>query len=463
MSEHDTHTPAGGPGMSRRQFLERLACGALLAGAPPIVSSCGGPGVAGPAEPGAMTMGAGGTRGGPVSLLGYGCMRWPQASDGHLDQKAINRLVDQAIEGGINYFDTSPVYCQGESERATGTALARHPRDKWRIATKLSNFAPQLYPREESIAMYRHSFRELGVDHIDYYLLHAVGNGGPAAFAHRYLDNGVLDFLLEERAAGRIGNLGFSYHGDQAVFDQLVEQHGRYRWDFAMIQLNYIDWNHARLINERNTDASYLYEALHSRGIPAVIMEPLLGGRLVDLPDFLAQELRRRDPDKTPAQWAFQYIGAKPGILTMLSGMGNERHLTENLRTFSPLAPITDDDVAFLHHLADLYVDANVIPCNDCKYCMPCPHGLDIPGILLNHNAIVNCGALEAVDDAASSEHKKWRRRYLVGLGRAVEPARQPDKCTGCARCNPHCPQKIDIPAEMRKIDTLVEQLRRES
>ena len=165
-----------------------------------------------------------------VSLLGYGCMRWPTLSGGsardgadEIDQEEVNRLVDFAIAHGVNYFDTSPAYCKGRSERATGIALKRHPRESYYIATKLSNFAPSTWSREASMAMYRNSFKELQVDRIDYLLLHGVGmGGGMKEFEARYIDNGILDFLLSEREAGRIRNLGFSYHGDIAVFARLL-------------------------------------------------------------------------------------------------------------------------------------------------------------------------------------------------------------------------------------------------
>lgn len=146
----------------------------------------------------------------------------------------------------MNYFDTSPAYCKGQSERVTGIALKRHPREKYFIATKLSNFAPSTWSREASLAMYRNSFRELQVDYIDYMLLHGVGmGGGMEEFEARYIRNGMLDFLLAEREAGRIRNLGFSYHGDIRVFDRLLAGHDRYRWDFVQIQMNYLDWRHA--------------------------------------------------------------------------------------------------------------------------------------------------------------------------------------------------------------------------
>lgn len=179
-----------------------------------------------------------------VSLLGYGCMRWPTlpapGGDGNvIDQDAVNELIDYAIAHGVTYFDTSPVYVQGWSEKSTGIALKRHPRDRFQIATKLSNFSN--YTRENSIAMYRQSFEDLQVDYIDYYLLHSIGNGGIETFRARYIDNGMLDFLMQEREAGRIRNLGFSFHGTVSVFDEVLAMHEKVHWDFVQIQLNYVD------------------------------------------------------------------------------------------------------------------------------------------------------------------------------------------------------------------------------
>ncbi|MGM9733254.1 MAG: aldo/keto reductase, partial [Prevotella sp.] len=226
------------------------------------------------------------TTGDKVSILGFGMMRLPtkelpaksenEEVNEEIDQEEVNRLVDYALEHGVNYFDTSPVYCQGLSERATGIALSRHPRDKYFVATKLSNFSPDTRSREASIGMYRNSMKELRVDYIDYMLLHAIGGGrdAMAEYAERYENNGILNFLMEERKAGRIRNLGFSYHGDIRVFDYLLSKHDEYKWDFVQIQLNYLDWRHAKSTNPANTDAEYLYAELAKRNIPAVIMEP---------------------------------------------------------------------------------------------------------------------------------------------------------------------------------------------
>ena len=281
-----------------------------------------------------------------VSLLGFGMMRLPTKTvkvNGEdkedIDQEQVNRLVDYAIEYGVNYFDTSPAYCQGKSEKATGDALHKYPRNSYYVATKLSNFNESTWSREESIKMYHNSMKDLQVDYIDYYLLHGIGMGGMEALNKRYIENGVLDYLLEERKAGRIRNLGFSYHGDIAVFDYLLENNYKYQWDFVQIELNYLDWDYANEINDRNTDARYLYAELEKNGIPAVIMEPLLGGRLANLPQYLVTELKRKAPSKSVASWAFRYAGTPGLVLTVLSGMTYMEHLKDNLLTYCPLEP----------------------------------------------------------------------------------------------------------------------------
>lgn len=385
--------------INRRDFLKIV--GISTATTAPLLSGCSsdsgmasGSGSSTPIPTDRMTYRTTPSTKDKVSILGYGCMRLPtiaknsaRDSDDEIDQEMVNRLTDYAIEHGVNYFDTSPAYCKGRSERATGIALKRHPRESYYIATKLSNFAPSTWSREASMAMYRNSFKELQVDRIDYLLLHGVGmGGGMKEFEARYIDNGILDFLLSEREAGRIRNLGFSYHGDIAVFDRLLAEHDRYRWDFVQIQLNYVDWRHAKEVNTRNTDAEYLYGELSRRGIPAVIMEPLLGGRLSNVHDHIAAKLRQRRPEQSVASWAFRFAGSFPGVLTVLSGMTYMEHLQDNLRTFSPLDELTDADREFLEETAQALLRYPTIPCNDCKYCMPCPYGLDIPGILLHFN-----------------------------------------------------------------------------
>ena len=400
-------------------------------------------------------------KGEKVSLLGYGMMRLPTKvdNDKEFDQEMINRQTDYAIEHGVNYFDTSPVYCQGQSERCTGIALSRHKRSEYFVATKLSNFNSKFWIREASIEMYRNSMKELQVDYIDYYLLHAIG-GGMDEFNHRYVDNGIMDFLMKEREAGRIRNLGFSFHGYKNVFDEVLAMHDRYHWDFVQIELNYLDWNFADEINSRNVDASYLYAELQKMGIPAVIMEPLLGGRLNNLPQYLANELKQRAPERSVASWAFRYAGTPQGVLTVLSGMTYMEHLKDNLLSYCPLKPLTDEEMEYLHDdIAKKIVGLENIPCNDCKYCMPCPYGVDIPGIFVHYNKCKNEGLLPR--DAGDPQYRTNRRNFLISLDRSVPRSRQADHCIGCGQCEPHCPQRIRIPQELHKLDQMIEELKR--
>lgn len=400
-----------------------------------------------------------------VSLLGFGMMRLPSLSgrsaregnDG-IDQEMVNQMVDYALEHGVNYFDTSPAYCQGKSETATGIALSRHLRDKYFIATKLSNFAKSTWPREKSIEMYHNSLKALQVDYIDYMLLHSVGNGGMEEFENRYIKNGILEFLLEERTAGRIRNLGFSFHGDIAVFDNLLTQNDKYKWDFVQIQMNYIDWENAKDINERNANAKYLYDELEKRNIQAIIMEPLLGGRLSNLPNNIMARLKQRDAEKSVASWAFRFAGTYSNVLTVLSGMTRMEHLQDNLNTYSPLQPLSEDDITFLQETATLMLQYPTIPCNDCKYCMPCPYGIDIPAILLHYNKCLNEG--NVIANPQNDKYQEARRIYLIGYDRSVPKLRQASHCIGCNQCSPHCPQRINIPNELHRIDAYVEQLK---
>ncbi len=464
--------------ISRRNFLKVLGSGAVASSA--LLSACKrgtesstASGIEPPKDK--MTYRTNPNTGDRVSLLGYGMMRLPVVSeektsarenaDAPIDQEMVNRQVDYAIEHGINYFDTSPAYCRGMSERVTGIALHRHPREKYLIATKMSNFAPETWTRQSSQEMFENSLKELQVDYIDYLLLHSIGGGGDPFenFNQRYMDNGILDWLVEQKKKGRIRNLGFSYHGDIRVFDMLLGWHdeGRYHWDFVQIELNYLDWEYADEINPHNTDASYLYAELQKRGIPSVIMEPLLGGRLANVPDNVVKKMKAREPESTPATWAFRFAGMPEGVLTVLSGMTYMEHLRENLITFSPLRPLSAEEETFLEEIAKDIYDLKAIPCTACKYCMPCPYGINIPDIFSHYNKCLKEGNILKEDRVSDSEYRKARRAFLIGYDRSVPKLRQASHCIGCGQCVSHCPQRIDIPAEMQKIDQYVEKLKR--
>ena len=419
-----------------------------------------------------------GRHGETVSLLGYGAMRLPTTDGGNatgrpgkstpgashapIDQDAVNAHIDYALAHGVNYFDTSPAYCMGRSERVLGIALKRHPRDRYFIATKMSNFAERQFSFEASKRLFENSLKNLDTDYIDFYLLHSVGNGGFATFRRRYVDNGIIPWLMEQKAKGRIRNIGWSFHGDKAAVDWLLERHdaGEYVWDFAQIQMNYVDWRHAKAVNDRNLDAEYLYGELDRRGIPVVVMEPLLGGRLAKFNYAVSSKLRGMDPDASLASWAFRFCGTYPRVLTVLSGMTYMKHLEDNVATYSPLKPLTQKELDALEVAARLMLQNKTIPCNLCQYCMPCPYGIDIPGVFENWNSA--CTDDRLPDNPSSPKYASDRRRFLADYDRAIPDLRQAEHCIGCSRCVSHCPQRIDIPGKMADIDAQVAEWRKE-
>lgn len=402
------------------------------------------------------------TAGDKISLLGYGCMRWPMIKDASgkdvIDQETVNQLVDYAIEHGVNYFDTSPHYGRGQSERASGNALKRHPRNSFFLTTKMSTFLDANgNSREVAIAGYRKSFEECQVDYFDYYLIHGVGIGGMDVLHSRLLDIGMLDFLQAEKKKGKIRNLGFSFHGDVAVFDYLMkmQDEGRIRWDAVQIQMNYVDWKHA---SGWNVNAEYLYGELAKRNIPVIIMEPLLGGRLSNMAVPLMNKLKTQRPNDSVPSWSFRFDASHANVMTILSGMTNIEHLQDNVRTFSPLIPLAEADYKMLEEVAELYVKYPLVPCTACEYCMPCPYGVNIPGVFAQYNKNLNEDTLPV--DRQDSRYNEKRDIFLNGYDRSLTASSQADQCIDCKHCIPLCPQRINIPSEMSRITGYVDSLR---
>ena len=446
--------------MSRRRFLRKLGLGAAVMAMDPLSVLAGE--TSKPQQSDGvdvnnqMTYRVQHRSGDRVSLLGFGMMRLPD------NQDEVNMLVDYAISHGVNYFDTAPMYKGGRSETMTGQALCRHPRDKYLVATKMSNQRDSsLWSFDESRKMYEKSFRDLQVEHIDYYLLHSVGGGGMDTLKARFLDNGLLEFLLREREAGRIRHLGFSYHGDVSVFDFLLDHQDEYHWDFAQIQMNYLDWRHAALNKsgwKQDADAEYLYNKMEKAGVQTIVMEPLRGGALARIDEELVQRLTALRPQDNPASWAFRWVGSHPNILTTLSGMNQMSHLEENVRTFSPLDPCTEAENKVLEEIADVMAGVPVIPCTACEYCMPCPYGVDIPGNFAYYNEAIAQKVLPLPDKHAA-DYMDRKQKFADGLSQALPDASTwATQCTDCETCLKKCPQQIRIPNQMARI---VETLKR--
>lgn len=456
--------------INRREFLKQAGAGTAAVGAVALAGACAPKKTAEAIlddgfsedglENGKMEMRENPGNGDMVSLLGYGCMRFTMKKDESgkdiVDQENANKLIDYALAHGVNYYDTSPVYLQGLSEEAVGNALSRHPRNSYYIATKLSNFSD--HSKAASLKLYNDSFRYLQTDYLDYYLLHSLGRGGLEAFDDRFVNNGMMDLLQADREKGKIRQLGLSFHGNQQQFDELLKLHDKYHWDFVQIQMNYFDWKHAD--GQRNVNAEYLYDELDKREIPIVIMEPLQGGRLANPAESVVNRLKERDPKASLASWAFRFVGSYPRILTVLSGMVYQEHLEDNLRTFKDFKYLTDEEKEFLGtEIAGIMASFPTINCNDCKYCMPCPYGVDIPGIFKHYNECVNEG--EIAQSTEQENYRKLRRAYLVSYDRAIPSVRQANHCIGCKQCIEHCPQSISIPRELRRIEAYVEKLKR--
>jgi predicted aldo/keto reductase-like oxidoreductase len=448
--------------MNRRQFLRQLGLGSASAFSLMAMNPLQAFGARresspfGPApEAPLMTYRKQNGTGENISLLGFGMMRLPR------EQEQVNELVDYAIAHGVNYFDTAPMYGGGRNEGVTGAALSRHPRDKYYVATKMSNQNQALWDFDKAKEMYENSFRQLRVDYIDYYLLHSIGGGGVNNLKGRFIDNGLLDFLLKEREAKRIRHLGFSYHGDVAAFDWLLDHNDEYHWDFVQIQMNYLDWRHAGRGRRRSdADAEYLYNRLEKLGIQVVVMEPIRGGALANVNDEIKAQLQAVRPDDSPATWGFRWVGSHPNILTTLSGMNRMEHLEENVRTFSPLQPCTDAENELLARIADQMAGFPTIGCTTCAYCMPCPYGVDIPGNFAFYNKAVT-EKLLPLPNPSDANYGERQDAFIKAYREAIPAEKRATTCTDCGQCLAKCPQQIRIPNQMSRIVELTRKRRK--
>ncbi len=389
-----------------------------------------------------------------ISLLGMGCMRFPRKGSGRrapLDQEQVNQMIDYALAHGINYFDTAPAY--GDSERATGEALSRHKRTDYLIATKMSNFMNA--ELEACKTMFANSLKNLRTSYVDYFLLHSLGD--VADFNKRFKDNGLMPWLLEQKKKGTIRHLGFSFHGSNQALRELLAL--PYDWEFVQIQLNYVDWKDMPMEGSNEPcDSETLYKMLEEKNIPVVIMEPIRGGALANVSDGLKKRIQQRFPQYTPAAAALTFASTPKAIMCTLSGMSNMQQLMENVYTFSHFKPMTAEDNAYMLQMAELYNANPHIPCTACRYCMPCPRGVEIPGVFGVYNALSDELMLP---DPKNKKDKDFKEKKKTFLKRYATLAKGTDAsaCVACNACLPKCPQRIRIPDQMRRIHKLVKDL----
>ena len=391
---------------------------------------------------------------GTVGLLGLGCMRLPrvEGEKNVIDQAQVNEMVDYALAHGINYFDTAPAY--GPSETATGIALARHPRESYFIATKMSTWGSASL--EDVQAMFANSLKCLQTDYVDFMLLHGTSGND---FNSRFVENGALEYLSKMKEEGKIRHLGFSFHGSNDAMAALLNL--PYKWDFVQIQMNYFDWKDMPLGGKDapKCDSETLYNMLAERNIPVVIMEPIRGGALANVNDSFRARFEASRPDLSPAGMALSFVGSFPGVMCVLSGMSNMDQMKENIDTFRDFVPLTEADNEMLLDAARLMKENPLIGCTGCSYCMPCPNGVNIPGNFKVFDTCSNELNLPAPEGEHDKEYKQKRKIFLNRYNKGLQDLEKADKCVGCNVCVSKCPQHIMIPVQLKKITELVDQL----
>lgn len=355
-----------------------------------------------------------------LSALGFGCMRLPQKS-GRIDEERATRQIRDAIDRGVNYIDTAVPYHMGTSEPFVGRALSSGYRERVKLATKLPPW--QTNAREDMDRILGEQLEKLQTDHIDYYLVHAL-NGDSWA---RMRALGVLEFLESAKADGRIVNAGFSFHGGLPDFKEIVDA---WEWQFCQIQYNYLD--------ERFQAGTEGLELAAAKGLGIVVMEGLRGGVLGgSVPPEVKRIWDEAEVKRTPAEWALRWIWDRPEVHVVLSGMNDEGHIEENLRIASEALPgsLTGRELDLVRRVAETYRGLMKSDCTGCRYCLPCPAGVDIPG------------CLQAYNSRHALKDKRASLVYMLFMAGASggKPALA-SQCTECGTCLPRCPQSVPIP-----------------
>ncbi len=354
------------------------------------------------------------------SMLGFGCMRFPQKEDGSIDEVESEKMLDKAIEAGVTYIDTAYPYHNGESEPFVGRVLKKYKRDSFYLATKLPIWKVETI--EDVKATFEEQLNRLQVDYVDFYLLHALSKER----WEKILKLGVLDFCKEMKEQGKLKYIGFSFHDLYEVFEEILTS---WDWDFCQIQYNYMDTEHQA--GDRG------YALAEKLGVPMVIMEPIKGGSLAVLPEDIAAMYKKADQEASISSWALRWVGTHSNVKVILSGMSTYSQVLDNLKTFETFKPLNQEEQALVEKVAATIRSRVKNGCTGCRYCMPCPFGIDIP----KNFAIWNQEAMYGNPAAAKRKYE----RELAESARA-------DQCRKCGACEKECPQAISIREDLVRV-----------
>lgn len=353
------------------------------------------------------------------SLLGFGCMRFPLDENGNIDEAEAERMLDTAIAHGVKYIDTAFPYHHGDSEPFVGRVLKKYDRSQYYLTTKMPLW--DIKTLEDAKEMFENQLKRLDVDYVDFYLLHALDK----TKWEKVKELGIIPYCEELKAQGRIRNFGFSFHDEYEVFEEILTYR---KWDFCQIQYNYVD------TEEQAGDRGYaLAEKLH---VPMVIMEPIKGGSLAQLPDDLSAMLKEAAPDKSISSWALRWVGSKDNVKVILSGMSTYEQVVDNLSTFDHFQKLSAQEEALVDNVANIIKARTMNGCTGCAYCMPCPFGLDIPKNFRIWN-----------------EYSKYgNKQATINKYEAMKEEERADFCKKCGKCETLCPQHISIRDDLAKV-----------
>jgi len=367
-----------------------------------------------------------------TSMLGFGCMRFPVKENGDIDEEKAEAMIDKAYANGVNYYDTAYLYHNGQSEPAIGKFLRKYPRESFYIATKLPVMILK-DSREKAQEIFDEQMSRLGLGYIDFYLLHGLNK---VSF-ETVKKLGLIEFCEKLRSEGRIRYIGFSFHDSYEVFEEILRC---YDWDFCQIQLNYMD------VGEQAGMKGY--ELTKSLGIPLVIMEPAKGGSLSVLPEEASAVLKKLDPGASDTSWAMRWIGSLDNVKVVLSGMTEMAHLDDNLKTFTNFRPLSEKELAAIEEVRAAFARRVKNGCTTCRYCMPCPAGVDIPGNFLIWNKY------------AMYRNNRELMMAWGGMGPfAMKDEAKAKNCVECGACEEKCPQQLSIREDLKKVQSELDEI----